>query len=721
MATTVKQWLTQAAQWARAHKLTVAIAIAVLLGLYGIEDALNIWVAAVVGIVALLIALPFGWMELVTAIPRMLGAVVIAFLALAGFDILINFLLDAIHLIPHAHYTRVPLELGLVLAVLIFAAVASWYLRLLPWGKWIRRGVGLALAVLVILVAPYAYGELTADTDPVPDSKLVPSKLDVRIVSDGRRHTTLPRLPKTPVLSEFAVTYSVGFAADGRVRWTLVESDSQDAALGALSEGDGRAPVTERPAAHEDADPVLLLLVDGTNPVVGEPAKLPDRPARLGEVARWRALAAGAAAPGTPTFALLQTSSRKRIRAWRHFVPDGEAVSVRALESETATDAAVRLAIGAPTAKADFALATAFRPVLLFDHEERVPWPVSVMALFDKGVVYLCHDHGIVKSGCGSDPIRKPSELESGGTHMKLDLKLSYPDELRKLARRELEAQEQRAGEAAARPVVGAPREPIPPSGVVELAAGERQPGTGSAIYVHPVTAGHGRKERLYLDYWWYLPINPVSLGGGALCGAGLVIAGVTCQSHQSDWEGMTVVVDRTGAVPEIVAVQYAQHNKVIRYDWDLLRRYWENKPKVKKLVERIDDASTRPLAFVASGSHATYPDPCPDCSQVADTNVSEEPHNGDRLWVGDITGACGVDSCLQTLPTDHHGQRPALWNAYDGTWGEHHCFLTYYCDSGTPPTAPGHQKRYLDPTHYDGSADLAGTKWRYHPEALEE
>jgi hypothetical protein len=36
-----------------------------------------------------------------------------------------------------------------------------------------------------------------------------------------------------------------------------------------------------------------------------------------------------------------------------------------------------------------------------------------------------------------------------------------------------------------------------------------------------------------------------VTVGLKAFCGAGLVIPGITCHDHQSDWEGLTVVVDR--------------------------------------------------------------------------------------------------------------------------------------------------------------------------------
>src|SRR5262249_28280148 len=111
--------------------------------------------------------------------------------------------------------------------------------------------------------------------------------------------------------------------------------------------------------------------------------------------------------------------------------------------------------------------------------------------------------------------------------------------------------------------------EGLPPAAAV--APGEEKVAAKTAIYVHPVSVTHDDGRRLlYLDYWWYLAYNPVELGGGALCGAGLVISGVTCPSHQSDWEGVTVVVDRTGK-PRLLAVQYAQHSDVVRYPWSLL------------------------------------------------------------------------------------------------------------------------------------------------------
>ena len=54
----------------------------------------------------------------------------------------------------------------------------------------------------------------------------------------------------------------------------------------------------------------------------------------------------------------------------------------------------------------------------------------------------------------------------------------------------------------------------------------------------HPVPVESEDASTLFLDYWWYLPDNPTGSGGGAFCGPGLVIPGISCFDHESDWEG---------------------------------------------------------------------------------------------------------------------------------------------------------------------------------------
>jgi hypothetical protein len=702
-------WVKEAvARWWRA----AVVAALVLGGLYGVADALNVWVALAIGAAVLLALWRPSWQGATLVLLRVVGAVLVAFLAMVGVAALLSSLLDFLDL-------ELPIALGLLIAMQAFGLVAYWYLRRAGWATDRAALVAVELAALVVLATPYVVGRFNADSTSVAGERPVPSQLDVLIVTDGDPHQGEVKPPPTPVLGEFDVTYSVGYAAGDTVRWTLLGGADQAAALDALAEGRHRPPQAGRPQPRPEADRVLLLYVDGTPPVVaGDPADLPDVPAEEGEVANWEAVARSVSREikgPLPTFALLQTTATGRLHRWQDFGRPNGPISVQALGSQTATDAAVRLAVAAPTAQQDLALAMQFRPILLFDRRETAPRPLSVAALFNEGRVRLCRDQGL-RTTC-DEPITDPRLLKSGGTHLRLELPKA--EELKQLALKE-DRERRAAADAAAEPAAAAPPPPegVPPAGTVAPTAEERV-GAKSAIYVHPVSVSREGKELLYLDYWWYLPYNPVALGGGALCGAGMVIAGVTCQDHESDWEGVTVVVDRTGKAPQPVAVQYAQHSNVVRYSWTLLREKWDGNTRLENRIPSLTDAPSRPLVFVAAGTHASYPLPCKSrCHQFPDPGIGERPYFGDLPWSGNDTGACGKSSCLQALPTQGEGTRPALWNGYDGSWGELHCFLTYYCDSGPPPKAPGEQGRYKHPTWFDG---YAGTDWRFHPVASAE
>lgn len=692
-----------------------AVAALVVCGLYGVADALDAWVALGVGVLVLLAVWRHSWRGVTVVLLRAIGAALVAFLAMVGVALLLNVLLDLVHHIGPLHHLKVPIAVGLLIAMEAFALTAYWYLRRAGWEIGRSALVAVELAALVVLAAPYVVGRLNADTTQVADAHPVPSRLDVLIVTDGSPHRAEVKPPPIPALGEFSVTYSVGYAAGDQVRWTLLDGSDPGAALDAIAAG-GQRPAREgRPTPRPEADHVLLLYVDGTPPVVvGDPAELPDVAGREGEVERWRRVARSVAlqAEGRlPTFALLQTTAKRRLARWKGFAPPNGPVSVQALGSRTATDAAVRLAIAAPTAQEDQALAMQYRPILLFDRRETAPRPLSITALFNEKRIRLCHDRGLARTSC-DEPSSDPRLLESGGTHLRLDL--PEAEALRRLALEEAAAETVSAARPTAETGAAAAAtlpEGLPPAGTVARAEDERV-GSQSAIYVHPVSVSREGRELLYLDYWWYLPYNPVKLGGGALCGAGLVIAGVTCHTHESDWEGITVVVDRTGKAPRPVAVQYAQHSSVVRYSWSLLREGWDGNREVEGRIAGVGDASARPLVFVAVGSHAGYPLPCNRCRQFPDPRLPEEPHLGNLPWSGNDTNACGKSSCLQMLPTDEGGRRAALWNGYDGSWGELHCFLTYYCDSGPPPKSPGNQRRYQHPTWFDG---YAGTDRRFH------
>lgn len=601
--------------------LRVVTAIVFALGLFGLWRAVTIWVAVGAGVVAAIAAFPQSW----GPVGRLLGAGVAATMSLVGFDVIVNGALAAVGV------GRLPIVLGLGVALVVFSVAAYVYLRGARWRERHTRATAVALAIVALLVAPACVALLTPDpTRGIAKSERVGAALDVLILTDGTPRAAPSKVPADPALRGFDIEYAVGYADGTAVHWTLRGTPDAGAALEAISQG-RTAPDAPAPTVRDDSDAVLVLVVNDTHP---------------SQVGRWRRVKRSAAPPGTPVFALLPRTSAARRALFHDAFGEPGGVTV---QQDPLTALAARLAINAPTADDDFTLALAHRPILLFDGSETVPRPLSVSALFDAGRIELCQDRHVAGTQC--DVVHDPSRLYNGGTH----LQITPPPRSRGLA--------------------------------------------GSAIYVHPFAVQQGGRSLLYLDYWWYLPDNPAATGAGSFCGAGLVIPGVTCYDHQSDWEGMTVVVDRTTDVPAVRSVQYAQHEEIVAYDWPTLRDRWANDSRYPAWTRDVADAGKRPLAFIAGGTHATYAMPCQgNCRQVA-VALGEEPHRGNRPWAGNGVSACGTESCLQMLPTRFSGAQPALWNAFVGVWGNRHCWLRFYCDSGSPPAAPGTQLRYRNPT----------------------
>jgi hypothetical protein len=709
-------------------------------------------VCAALGLIALGYALgpfiPFGiaGFAVVALLPQAaklvlptLCAALLAAVALIGFNVVLDFVVRLV-----APGGRLPIAVGLVFAVAVFGGVAylvvhgSWsqvrvkrpetgrrpgfeVLQPIEWTRARSLVVAAVLALLVIVALPPMLGMHARDARAVAPPQQVKAQLDVLIVAGapqpGARRGVGWTGDVAPYTDSggFDVRYAVGFADGERVRWGVRSTANEAAARAAL---DARGPASEAsPILRPEADRVVVLLVDGTAATVKDPAALPDVPGRAGEVSRWRRIAREAA-PGTPAYALLETSEPRRLERWTPFLTPGGAISLQALGSQKVTDAAVRLGVAAPTAREDFTLAMRYRPVLLFDRAEDVPRPLSIEDLFARGKVRECEDRKVAGTHC--TPVRKPRDLRNGGTHLQLDLPGSAA--LKQLAQRDLRALAPTAGRSAE---VLSPTEPgAPPRGTPSaglerngMGAGSALmplPGAGSAIYVHPVPAVRDGRSLLYLDYWWYLPDNPARAGMGAFCGAGLVIPGVSCFDHQSDWEGVTVVIDRTRSEPEPLAVYYAQHESVVGYRWGDLRRAWRGAGDRGPQGGAETDVADRPLVYLASGTHAAYPTRCrsDNCRQVAHDR-GENRYDGGLPWVGNDTGACARVNCLRMLPTATGGRAPALWNAFTGPWGRRHCLLTYYCDSGSPPAAPGQQERYQHPTDPDcaGRPGVQGCK----------
>jgi lysophospholipase L1-like esterase len=421
---------------------------------------------------------------------------------------------------------------------------------------------------------------------------------------------------------------------------------------------------------HVDADRVLLLLPPAT-----------DNNAQ----ARWMALADRAEPRATPTYALLQNPDKTQLEAWRQPLTGvtgraGNALPLADVGGLTATEPelGVRVATESPTAAADLALAIAHRPILRFDTDEPVPRPLDVDELFKTGDIAMCEGGQKIRSRCV--PIHGGDELQTGFNHLAFD-----SDTIA-------------TADVASRIYVHVTRV-FPPYAGLNTA-------------VHPNDNG-----LIYLDYWWYLPHNPAHSGSGAFCGPGFYIGGVTCFDHQSDWEGVTVILDADDPAGPPVAVNYAEHDGSVRYSWAALQRLW-NQTRVQSLAPQ-DELAIRPLAFSARGTHASYPVACDkrSCPRNAVPGIrntsalQDSPHDGKVRWSGNTDNACAA-TCVVALPTRLGGAEPEGWNAWSGEWGTANCVMGIFCSSAEPPRSPGRQERYEHPWCTDGVFDVAGSAY---------
>ena len=418
-----------------------------------------------------------------------------------------------------------------------------------------------------------------------------------------------------------------------------------------------------------NADRVLLLLPPAT-----------ENDAQ----ARWMALADRAEPRATPTYALLQSSDEKQLDAWRRPLSGvggraGDALPRADLGSPAATEAqlGLRAVTESPTAAADLALATAHRPLLRFDQHEPVPTPLDVDELFNHEDFAMCEGGQKIHSRCVK--IKGGDELQSGFNHLSFDSHTLATDDVHSRI-------------------------------YVHVTHVSPDTGPGAA-------ADTSDKGLIYLDYWWYLPDNPAHSGSGAFCGPGFSIGGATCFDHQSDWEGVTVILDGNDPVGQPVAVNYAEHDGTVRYSWAALQQLW-SQTRVEGEAPP-DELAIRPLVFSARGTHASYPVACDkrSCPRnavpgIRDTSaLQDNPHNGNVPWLGNTDSGCG-GSCVVALPTRRGGAEPEGWNAWGGEWGTANCVWGGFCSSADPPHSPGKQGRYQRPWCTNGVFDYDGAHY---------
>lgn len=208
--------------------------------------------------------------------------------------------------------------------------------------------------------------------------------------------------------------------------------------------------------------------------------------------------------------------------------------------------------------------------------------------------------------------------------------------------------------------------------------------GPRAVIYYRRTT----HEGRWYWDYWWFLRYNEYT-GPFRECSSRF------CSNHEGDWEGVTVI---TTPLPrmEVVGALYAAHSDRVLVEGDEL-------PLSGRHV----------LAFVAEGTHASYPYRCAeDCEQyatIAGARLPEDPHDGAVAWGGNR--GCAGDGCVEALPESSRAGQLALpqaggWASWPGLWGE-------TCHAGcdglarevqASPRSPGLQVRFKCP--------WAATRW---------
>lgn len=570
---------------------------------------------------------------------------------------------------------RIPILAGLVIALAVFAAAAATFLSRVG-GVAPRRALaaGVALSVLWVLLVPLAVS--TAEGERQKEAVPVGSMIDVFLVLEAPAGAARPDIPVDGLLTGYDIRYSVGFREGAGVRWATIASDDESLARRAAA---GEVPGQARAGAlapRPGADAVMLLVPHPTDVAFDRPQRLPvlDEADPAERLERWRSVKR-AAVDGRVTTRVVVRNRRLRHRLrWRQVAP--LVIAARDMGGRTLTGEAGRLATVGDDQLRLFALAQRHRPLLLFDSGETDPRPLSIESVFAGGGARLCEE-GDDEADCRV--VTDPKQLLNGGDR---NLLIERPPDARELARHEARA-------------------------VVSAGSAERDLGEDTAMYVH--TARDAAGGRIYLDYWWYLPFNPAHAGAGAFCGPGLYISGYLCFDHDSDFEGLTVVL---GADERPIAVHYAQHEAVVAYDWDELSAGWRSLDLGEPL-RRIARSGERPLAFSARGTHATYPHRCArSCEQVAE-NLAEQPHDGSLPWIGSVIGQCGDGACLRLLPVRSGGTAPALWNAFDGRWGRRRCLWGVYCETASAPEAPGRQDRYAAPWDAHGSADFAGRSYR--------
>jgi hypothetical protein len=160
------------------------------------------------------------------------------------------------------------------------------------------------------------------------------------------------------------------------------------------------------------------------------------------------------------------------------------------------------------------------------------------------------------------------------------------------------------------------------------------------------------------------------------------------CDDHEGDWEGL-VVVTTESLEPEVTGAIYAAHTD-----------------RIYVPAATLPLVDGHPLAYVAKGTHATYPYVCDSgCEQYSGLFAAPFPegdHGGQIAWDENAEAACATDRCVRALPPSPKPGKQRLpyagaWAAWPGTWGST-CPQGGCSGEGSSPHSPGLQARFKCP-----------------------
>jgi uncharacterized delta-60 repeat protein len=160
-----------------------------------------------------------------------------------------------------------------------------------------------------------------------------------------------------------------------------------------------------------------------------------------------------------------------------------------------------------------------------------------------------------------------------------------------------------------------------------------------------------------FLDYWVFYRYNKFDIG-----------------DHEADWEHITVARSATGDPATFDWVGMSAHNDTtFRYLRPILR--CDDYLDVGTCGTEEEKLGTRPVVFVANGSHGNYPEPCsaPFGTATCDRSTSygqipgEKGYDGMRKWGADEDPAALIEwlepSSWDSAPEPH-------WVNWPGRWG---------------------------------------------------